>query len=76
MEQLLADIRAYCARVGISTATFGAYALNDSGFMARLAAGGECLPRTEARVRDYIAAHPDHAVRAARPRADVPRSAA
>lgn len=76
MKQLLADIHTYCARAGISTATFGSYALNDSGFVARLEAGGECLPRTEARVRGYIAAHPDHAVRLAPASASTARSAA
>lgn len=63
ISDLLAEIRAYCAAVQaaggrIQPSTFGNYAVGDARFVARLEAGGQCLPRTMARVRQYMAKHP------------------
>lgn len=53
-ETLISDCLAYCARHGISPSTFGSYAVKDGKFLKRLMDGGQCLPRTEQRVRDFI----------------------
>lgn len=60
---LVADIRAYCAAVQaaggrIQPSTLGSYAVGDARFVARLEGGGQCLPRTMARVRQYMADNP------------------
>jgi hypothetical protein len=56
MQNLLAEMRAYAARHGISVATLSTRAAKDGKFYARLAAGGQALPRTVERVRAYMAA--------------------
>ena len=58
MDKLISDIHSYCAAANISPATFGAYAVNDSKFVARIEAGGQCLPKTVDKVRHYMAANP------------------
>lgn len=57
-QQLLAEIDAYCASAGIAPATLTTRALNDGKTYERLRAGGQCLPRTMAKIRAYMAAHP------------------
>lgn len=58
MEHLISEIKAYCEARGISTGTFGSYAVGDGKFMDRLERGGQCLPKTVEKVRDYMAANP------------------
>jgi hypothetical protein len=58
MEQLLTEIRTYCLARDITLATFGAYAVGDGKFCARIDAGGECLPRTAKRARAYMRDNP------------------
>lgn len=58
MEKLIADINRYLEARKMNPATFGAYAVGDGKFYKRITNGGECLPRTEAKVRAYMAAHP------------------
>lgn len=65
IEDFLSEAEAYCARVGIKPATLGCYATNDTRLFTRLQSGGECLPRTMAKVRAYMAANSPKA-------ADVP----
>jgi hypothetical protein len=62
MHKFLADIQTYCDAVGISTGTFGSYALNDGKFFARIASGKRCWPETEERARAYMAANPPRSV--------------
>ena len=58
MDDLLIEIETYCSAVGIKPTTLGRYAVNDGGFVSRLEAGGQCLPRTAQKVRAYMAANP------------------
>lgn len=58
MQHLIDEIRSYCAARGISTATFGSYAVKDGKFFERIEKGGQCLPRTVEQVRSYMAANP------------------
>lgn len=58
ISQLLTDASAYCEAKGIQLSTLGAYAVKDNGFFSRLQSGGEALPRTIRKVRDYMAANP------------------
>jgi hypothetical protein len=58
MNDLLNEIRAFCAAIGIKPTTFGLRAVNDGGFVPRLESGGECLPRTAEKVRAYMRANP------------------
>lgn len=51
---LLKDIRAFCSRAGMALTTFGLKAANDGKLVQRLEAGGECLPSTEARIRQFM----------------------
>lgn len=58
MDDLLFEIDAYCEAIGIKPTTLGRYAVNDGGFVARIRAGGQCLPRTAQKVRAYMLANP------------------
>lgn len=58
MDDLLSEISAYCEAVGIKPTTLGRYTVNDGSFVSRLQAGGECLPRTAAKVRAYMRDNP------------------
>jgi hypothetical protein len=55
--QLLSEVEAFAARVGMTPATFGLKAMNDGKFVKRLRAGGRCWPETAERalrfMRDY-----------------------
>ena len=55
MSTLLDDIVAFIARADMAESTFGKRAANDGKLVARLRAGGQCLPRTEKAIRDYMA---------------------
>ena len=55
MQTLLAEMRAYAERHGMSVATLSTRAAKDGKFYARIAAGGQALPRTVAKVRAYMA---------------------
>lgn len=57
-ESLIAEMRDYCDRAGISPATLAVRAVNDGGFFKRMEAGGRCWPETEAKVREWMAANP------------------
>ena len=69
MDELIREIEAYCRRAGISPATLCVRAVGNSRLYNRLTRGGECLPRTIARLRRYMAEHPPEG--AARPREDA-----
>ncbi len=58
IDDLIRDARAYCDARGIKLATLGAYAVGDKTLFGRLESGGECLPRTARRVREYMADNP------------------
>lgn len=58
LNEFLNDARQYAAARGISLTTLGVYSVADSRLFARLLAGGQCMPRTIERVRQYMAAHP------------------
>lgn len=57
MEDLLNEIDEFLARSEMADTTFGLKAVNDGKFVARLRDGGECLPRTVARARNFIQQH-------------------
>lgn len=61
IQDLLAEIRAYCRDAGLEPSVLGRRAVQDSKFVARLEAGGQCLPSTMAKVRRYMAEHPPKA---------------
>lgn len=54
MADLLSEIEKFCADFGVSDSGFGRRFMGDPGFVFRLRAGGECLPRTAQRARDAI----------------------
>ena len=55
---LVAEILAFCGIKGISKAEFGREAMGDMSFVYDIEAGRrECLPRTVAKARAFIAAH-------------------
>lgn len=58
IEDFLTEARAYCAARNIKLATLGRYAVDDKDLFPRLERGGQCLPRTMDRVREYMAANP------------------
>jgi hypothetical protein len=64
MNDLIKDIRTFCTAAGIKPTTFGLRAVNDGGFVPRLDAGGQCLPRTVEKVRAYMRANPPAASKA------------
>jgi hypothetical protein len=53
--ELLAEIEAACARVGMSVTEFGRMALNDAAYVNNLRLGRECKMATIAKVRAAIA---------------------
>jgi len=53
--ELLAEIEAACARVGMSVTEFGRMALNDAAYVNNLRLGRECKMATIAKVRASIA---------------------
>lgn len=53
---MIARCAAYCERAGIKETTFGQKVLRDRNFLARLRAGGQCLPRTELKVLAFLSA--------------------
>lgn len=57
MEQLLTDIRAFCAAHGLPVTSLGQAALGDTAFVHKLEKGRRVWPETEAKVRDYMAAY-------------------
>lgn len=52
---LIEDIKQFCERRDISVREFGRQALNDTGFVARLQKGRECLNSTRRRIQDFMA---------------------
>ena len=58
ITEFIHDCSDYAKRRGISLVTLGLYAVSDSRLFTRLEAGGQCMPRTMDRVRDYIARNP------------------
>lgn len=57
MEDLLTEIDDFLARAKMADTTFGLKAVNDGKFVSRLRDGGECLPRTATRARNFIHQH-------------------
>lgn len=51
---LLAEIHAFCERVGMAHSRFGFEALNDPNFVADLASGRECRRKTQESVRQFM----------------------
>lgn len=68
-EKLLADIEAYLSLHGMAATTFGARAVQDGKFVARLRAGKDVTLRTADRVRAFMAVPPEASFRPRRPRA-------
>ena len=66
VADLVTEARAFCARNGITLATLSCYAVNDGKFFDRLISGSQCLPRTMANVRAYMAEHDGKPKRASR----------
>lgn len=54
-DAILSEIKDFCARTGIALSTFGLRAVRDGKLVRRLEAGGECLPSTATRIRQFIA---------------------
>ncbi|WP_417585087.1 hypothetical protein [Pelagibacterium sp.] len=54
MEDLLTEIDDFLEQTKMADTTFGRKAVNDGKFVARLRDGGECLPRTATRARNFI----------------------
>ena len=52
--ELLAEIEAACARVGMSVPEFGRMALNAAAYVNNLRLGRECKMATIAKVRDAL----------------------
>jgi hypothetical protein len=52
--ELLAEIEAVCARVGMSVTEFGRMALNDAAYVNNLRLGRECKMATIAKVRTAL----------------------
>lgn len=63
LTQFTDECAAYCAQRGIGLSSLGAYAVNDNSLFSRLDAGGQCLPRTMQRVRDYMRDNPPNALK-------------
>lgn len=57
--ELLKEIKKFCSAVGVAKSTFGRMAVNDGKFIARLENGGQCLPSTEQKVRDFMESYGD-----------------
>lgn len=55
---LIEVCEAHCVANGIKETTFGQKVLKDRFFLHRLRNGGTCHPRTEAKVRDFLASSP------------------
>lgn len=68
-EKLLADIEAYLSLHGMAASTFGARAVQDGKFVARLRAGKDVTLRTADRVRAFMAVPPEASFRPRRLRA-------
>lgn len=58
IQEFLNEARAYCAARGIKLVTLGRYAVDDKELFPRLMRGGQCLPRTMERVRQYMNENP------------------
>lgn len=56
MEDLIAEIDEFLENSKMADTTFGKKAVNDGKFVSRLREGGECLPRTATRAREFISA--------------------
>jgi len=54
-QRLIAEIAAFCQRVGMAESTFGRRVVNDGKLMSRLRFGGRVTTHTAERVRAYIA---------------------
>lgn len=54
MEQLIADIDAFCIAHNVSPTELGLGALNDRPFVAQLKAGRRVWPETEGKVRRFM----------------------
>lgn len=69
MENLITDIKAYCAKAGITPATFGTYAVRDGKLLSRLekqgraGRAGQCLPSTEKKIRGFMDQNPPETLR-------------
>jgi len=55
MHELIQAIRAFLDRTGMKPTGFGRDALGDPNLLRQLGDGRELLPRTERRVRDFMA---------------------
>jgi hypothetical protein len=53
-DRLLAEIAAYCQRIGMAESTFGRRVVNDGKLVTRLRFGGRVTTHTADRVRSYI----------------------
>ena len=54
----LKEIEEYSEAVGLKISTVCRKAINDGKFYTRIKAGGECLPSTSKRFKQYIADNP------------------
>lgn len=55
MEQLLDEIRTFCAAHDMAYSRFGELALNDKPFVSQLENGRRLWPETEQKVRQFMA---------------------
>ncbi|MEE4209684.1 MAG: hypothetical protein V2I43_10490 [Parvularcula sp.] len=56
-DQIIDRIEAHAARTGLEPSTICQYAVRNSALYRRLKDGGECLPRTSARLLRWIEAN-------------------
>src|ERR1700758_487819 len=54
-DRLLAEISAFCQRVGMAESTFGRRVVNDGKLVSRLRFGGRITTQTEERIASFIA---------------------
>jgi hypothetical protein len=54
-KELLSDVLAFVARWNMSEAQFGAMSVHSQQLIYSLRRGRKCRPKTEARIRDYMA---------------------
>ncbi len=74
LSQFCAEAQTYCDARGISLGTLAAYAVDDNTLFVRLSQGGQCLPRTMQKVRDYMLRNPPTGRRVGRPKPPTPNA--
>lgn len=56
-NSLLDDIKNWITEKGLAESTFGRLAINDGKLVSRLSNGGQCLPSTEQKIRNFMSTY-------------------